>query len=66
MTVNFGGTPWKHRPEAAEEEKVAEPIETRGFSSQIEQAMADLLFAVDLKINGILKTDLGKKLDSNY
>ncbi|CAG5088403.1 Oidioi.mRNA.OKI2018_I69.PAR.g11829.t1.cds [Oikopleura dioica] len=66
VTVNFGGTPWKHRPEATEKEKAAEPIEKRGFSSQIEQAMADLLFAVDLKINGILKTDLGKKLDSNY
>ena len=65
MTVNFGGTPWKYAPEATKE-KSPEPIEKRGFSSQIEQAMADLLFAVDLKINGILKTDLGKKLESNY
>ena len=50
IRANFGPK-WKKPPEIG---KKFEPITDQGFKGEIEQAMADLLFAVDLKINGII------------
>ena len=50
IRANFGPK-WKKPPENGQK---FEPITDQGFKGEIEQAMADLLFAVDLKINGII------------
>ena len=50
IRANFGPK-WKRPPENGQK---FEPITDQGFKGEIEQAMADLLFAVDLKINGII------------
>jgi len=51
VRVNFGSNGWLKPPETKDKLK---PMSDMGYRGQIEQAMADLLFAVDLKINGII------------
>ena len=49
--MNFGRHGWKKTPVTSNK---VQPIDDMGYRTQIEQAMSDLLFAVDLKINGII------------
>ena len=50
VKVNFGPK-WKFVPESKNQ---LLPINDMGFRGEIEQAVADLLFAVELKVNGII------------
>jgi len=51
VKVNFGEKGWSKTPETSSKFR---PMFEMGYQGQIEQAMSDLLFAVDLKINGII------------